>query len=124
MCRSVGPDETALLSSDALQSVTHDSADKRLHVSEFAAEWLRQEKRKDSSAPVVASTGIVIAVLATIEARTRCGQDHPIQKRFHSIEMTSGQRNATNAGLKFIRRRFWTRMRCVMSNVTVGSTTN
>jgi len=29
MCRSVGPDETALLSSDVLQSVTHDSADKR-----------------------------------------------------------------------------------------------
>jgi hypothetical protein len=71
---------------------------------------LRQEKRKDSSAPVVASTGIVIAVLATIEARRRCGQEHPIQKRFHSIGMTSGQRNAKNAGLKSIRRRFWTRM--------------
>ncbi|HEX5606233.1 MAG TPA: hypothetical protein VFY96_06945 [Candidatus Binatia bacterium] len=27
--------------SDALQSVTHDSADKRLHGSELAANWLR-----------------------------------------------------------------------------------
>ena len=46
MCRSVGPDETALLSSDALQSVTHDSADKRLHVSEFAAERAPSRKTK------------------------------------------------------------------------------
>jgi len=41
--------ETALVLSDAVQSVTNVDADKLLNGREFAAAWLRLKKPKDSS---------------------------------------------------------------------------